>query len=214
MTNPMTTATRAPATTIDDLRLACPAPYAPVVEDRRMERAEITTEQLVDRARAGDREAYAMLFERFHDEIYRFATRRLGDPASGQDVAAETFEDAFKSIHRFSWRGARFESWLYTIARRRIADVLRARARADRASAGAVVVSVRDPATGVIDTIRTREAIARLPEGEREVIELRFMEDLDVEETAARLGRSAGAVRVAQHRGLQRLRTMLNEGVA
>jgi RNA polymerase sigma-70 factor (ECF subfamily) len=53
--------------------------------------------------------------------------------------------------------------------------------------------------------------IARLPETERDVIELRFMEDLDVEQTALRLGKQPGAVRVAQHRGLLRLRTMVNE---
>src|SRR6266487_4529870 len=74
------------------------------------------TEVLVDRARSGDREAYAMLFDQFHDEIYRFATRRLGDPFAGQDAAAETFADAFGSIKRYESRGLPFEAWLYTIA--------------------------------------------------------------------------------------------------
>ena len=52
---------------------------------------EQETYALVERARSGDREAYAMLFDRFHDEIYRFATRRIGDPVAGQDAAADTF---------------------------------------------------------------------------------------------------------------------------
>src|SRR6266508_3826081 len=82
------------------------------------------TVALVERARSGDREAYAMLVERFHDEIYRFAARRLGDPVAGQDAAADTFADAFGAIRRFEFKGAPFEAWLYTIARPRVTDQL------------------------------------------------------------------------------------------
>lgn len=175
---------------------------------------EVATDELVNKARSGDREAYAMLFSRFHDEIYRFATRRLGDPVAGQDAAAETFADAFTAIPRFHWRGFRFEAWLYTIARRRVADQLRARSRAERAATPQGPDPQPDPAGGVLETMRVRDAIARLPGGERDVIELRFMEDLDVAQTALRLDRSEGAIRVAQHRGLQRLRALLSEGDA
>src|SRR5258708_5872714 len=107
-------------------------PPAGVTPDARPAMEEIATDELVTRAPGGDREAYAMLFGRFHDEIYRFATRRLGDPAAGQDAAADTFADAFGGIHRFQFRGAPFEAWLYTIARRRVADQLRRRARGER----------------------------------------------------------------------------------
>jgi RNA polymerase sigma-70 factor (ECF subfamily) len=185
-----------------------------VTPDPSLPIEEMSTDDIVDRARGGDREAYSMLFNRFHDEIYRFAARRLGDPVAGQDAASETFADAFSSIHRFQWRGYRFEAWLYTIARRRIADQLRTRKRVEHAAPQADRAVMADPSSGVLDSMHMRELIARLPDAERDVIELRFMEDLDVEQTALRLDRSQGAVRVAQHRGLQRLRGMLGEGAA
>ena len=172
---------------------------------------EVTVRDLVGRARSGDEEAFTVLFHRFHDEIYRFATRRLRDPEAGQDVAAETMADAFSSIGRFRWRGVPFEAWLYTIARRRVVDRLRAAAR-ERGHEISDVASVADHSDSIVDAARIRAAIAELPPTERDVVELRFMEDLDVEQTARRLGKRAGAVRVAQHRGLARLRVALDEG--
>jgi len=175
---------------------------------------EQETYALVERARSGDREAYAMLFDRFHDEIYRFATRRLGDPVAGQDAAAETFADAFKGIARYEQTGAPFEAWLYTIARRRIVDQIRIRARHDHAALSpedGLQPSLGGHEGSIIDGLLLRALIARLPESERDVVELRFMEDLDVEQTARRLGKQPGAVRVAQHRALTKLRTMMHE---
>jgi RNA polymerase sigma-70 factor (ECF subfamily) len=153
-----------------------------------------------------------MLFDRFHDEIYRFATRRLGDPVAGQDAASDTFVDAFRGIARFESRGVPFEAWLYTIARRRVIDHRRSRAHHDHAELSPDVTKpFNDHATELVDSMHLRALIAQLPETERDVVELRFMEDLDVEQTALRLGKQPGAVRVAQHRGLIRLRTMMNE---
>jgi RNA polymerase sigma-70 factor (ECF subfamily) len=154
-----------------------------------------------------------MLFHRFHDEIYRFATRRVGDPALGQDVAADTFADAFGAIHRFRWKGVPFEAWLYTIARRRIADHLRVRARST--IVGDMPERAGEDETGsILDGVHVRALLASLSEADRELLELRFMEDLDVEQTALRLGKSEGAVRVAQHRALGKLRAAAAEGAA
>jgi RNA polymerase sigma-70 factor, ECF subfamily len=185
-----------------------------VTDDRDATIEEQETYALVERARSGDREAYAMLFDRFHDEIYRFAARRMGDPIAGQDVAAETFADVFKGIHKYEQTGAPFEAWLYTIARRRIVDQVRSRARHDYAELPgdhALEPSSSGHETSVLDGMTLRALIARLPETERDVVELRFMEDLDVERTALRLGKQPGAVRVAQHRALTKLRTMMHE---
>jgi RNA polymerase sigma factor (sigma-70 family) len=127
------------------------------------------------------------------------------------------FADAFGGIARFRWQGKPFEAWLYTIARRRVADHLRVRGRAARHSSveapeafrhGAEIV---DHSAGIVEAQTMRALIARLPEGERDVIELRFMEDLDVDQAARRLGKNPGAVRVAQHRALTHLRRMMVE---
>jgi len=203
-----------PPAASDLAAVTSPTSISDVTDERAPTIEEQETYALVERARSGDREAYAMLFDRFHDEIYRFATRRIGDPIAGQDAAAETFADAFKGIARFEQTGAPFEAWLYTIARRRIVDQIRVRARHDHAE-----LSPEEPfqpsfgghESFVVDTLLLRALIARLPESERDVVELRFMEDLDVEQTAIRLGKQPGAVRVAQHRALTKLRTMMHE---
>ena len=183
-----------------------PAPAATIDEQ--------DTSALVERARTGDREAYALLFDRFHDEIYRFATRRIGDPVAGQDVAADTFADAFRSIRHYHNNGAPFEAWLYTIARRRVVDQIRSRTRHEHGElAGDELLGRLSSGheASVVDAVMLRALIARLPESERDVVELRFMEDLDVEQTARRLGKQPGAVRVAQHRALIKLRTLMSE---
>jgi RNA polymerase sigma-70 factor (ECF subfamily) len=189
------------------------APVSDVTVGHASTIEEQETYALVERARSGDREAYALLFNRFHDEIYRFATRRIGDPVAGQDAAAETFADAFKGIGKYEQTGAPFEAWLYTIARRRIVDQIRVRARHDHAALSSedIQTSFDGHETSVVDAMLLRALIARLPDSERDVVELRFMEDLDVEQTALRLGKQPGAVRVAQHRALTKLRTMMHE---
>jgi RNA polymerase sigma-70 factor (ECF subfamily) len=200
------------ATPVDPIARIRPMPDVTDAPASTIEEQE--TYALVERARSGDREAYAMLFDRFHDEIYRFATRRIGDPVAGQDAAAETFADAFKGIARYEQTGAPFESWLYTIARRRIVDQIRMRARHDHAELspeGGSQPSFGGHESSVVDGLLLRALIARLPESERDVVELRFMEDLDVEQTALRLAKQPGAVRVAQHRALTKLRTMMHE---
>ena len=166
----------------------------------------VETDELVARARSDDEDAYMMLFERFHDEVYRYATRRLGDPASGQEVAADTMADAFAGLHRYRAGRGPFEAYLYTIARRRVADRFRHLARTPMAGDVEPDGVTPDPSTGVVEGIALRELVQTLPPTERDVVALRFMEGLDVEATARRLGKKPGAVRVAQHRALRRLR--------
>lgn len=176
-----------------------------VAEQPQASRA--STRDLVARARHGHADAYLMLFERFHGEVYRFATRRTGDHWVGQEIAADTLADAFAGIHRFRWQGAPFEAWLYTIARRRIADHHRARAKAP--APVAPPVDHGDIAARIADVDLVRRLVEMLPPAEREVIELRFMEGLDVRQTARRLRKRTGAVRIAQMRALDRLRGLI-----
>src|SRR5690348_3122048 len=72
-------------------------------------------EALVAAAQA-DPEAFADLYNLYYPQIYRFAHRRTGDPVAAEDVAAETFLAAFKSLPRYEWRGIAFSAWLYRIA--------------------------------------------------------------------------------------------------
>lgn len=66
-------------------------------------------------------EAWAQVYDRHYDHIYRYALVRTSDPTTAKDLAAATFLEALKSIHTFSYRGRPILAWLYRIARNVVA---------------------------------------------------------------------------------------------
>lgn len=169
---------------------------------------------LVDRARRGDREALAALFDLFYDGVYRFAFVRLGSAADAEEAAQETFVQMVRSIKKFRWQGAEFAAWLFRIARNVVVGEQRTRIRRreDLTAApdtGAVAESAEDVAVGRASSAEIHRLLATLPEEQRRVIELRFTSGLSADEIAAVLGKSAGAVRIQQMRGLQTIRRQM-----
>jgi RNA polymerase sigma-70 factor (ECF subfamily) len=160
---------------------------------------------LVERARDGDRDAFGELFRLHHGRVYRLARAHLGEAAD--DVVAETFLRAWRGLGRYRPTGVPFAAWLYGIARHVVADELRRRSRVrltaevpDRASE-----SQED------DRLTLAAAIRRLPERQRQVMELKFLVGLSNEEVGRALGKSPGAVNAIQWRALESLRRMLEE---
>jgi RNA polymerase sigma-70 factor (ECF subfamily) len=168
-------------------------------------------DDLVRRARTGDRAALETLIERHMPASYRLTALRLGarDPAV-DDVVQEALISAARSVS--SLRGdteAAFVAWLLTITRHRIADHLR-RTQAQRthtveqipeAASGAVVV----PDDVVADRERVDElrlALSQLTAEQEEILILRFVLEYSNQEVAEITGRTVGAVKSMQHRGL------------
>ena len=158
---------------------------------------------LVERAQAGDRAAFGQLFEIHHAAVHRVATSRLG-PAMAEDATAETFTRAWHALPRFQRTGAPFAAWLYAIARNVAIDTLRRERRTEH-EPGAVDDLTVDPWPANDDRIRLYESLARLPEEQRLVIELKFLVGLTNEEVAAALGKRPGAVNTQQWRALRAL---------
>lgn len=168
--------------------------------------------RLVGAARGRDRDAVAHLFDRYYDAVYRYAFARLGNMADAEDAEAETFAAMVRSLPRFRWRGVPFEAWLFRIAMSKVVDVARHRSRVRPARAD-VAADVADPAAEPERVLALRElrrelvaAIERLPQGQRDVLMLRFFGDHSIRETAELLGRSDGAVKQLQFRALSELR--------
>lgn len=161
---------------------------------------------LVDRAQAGDRDAFGLLFRRHHAAIFRVACARL-PAASAEDAAAETFARAWKALPRYRRTGAPFVSWLYGIARHVAADMAKAgrRTRAD----AEVVQDLVDPWPRSDERLRLEAALGRLPEEQRQVIELKYLVGLTNDEVAAALGKKPGAVNAQQWRALRALERLL-----
>src|SRR3990172_8884009 len=77
---------------------------------------------VIERARTGDRGAFAELYDSYVDSVYRYLVYRVREPSDAEDLTSEVFTRAFANIHRYRWQGKSFLACLYTIARNAITD--------------------------------------------------------------------------------------------
>jgi len=172
-------------------------------------------QMLVERAQAGDREAFSALVERFRDRLRLWietkARLRLGPSIEIDEVLQETFVRAFESIARFEWQGDdAFEKWLCGIAR----NVLLKSAKKHRAQQGleaAADLPALDESPGTAlrrdeRFERLEKALAGLSPEYRQVVRLARIDGLKVKEIAARLEKTPNAVKHLLARALKELR--------
>src|ERR1044071_5440249 len=110
-------------------------------------------------------------FRRHYDDVYRFVRRRSASAADAEDVAAQVFADAAKGLEGLELDAKPMLAWLFTVARRRLADEARRRSRTLEAVER---VGERDYGPDVADALR--RAIAALPETQRAVVVLKLVE--------------------------------------
>jgi len=153
---------------------------------------------------------FAELYEEHFERVYAYVLRRVGERAEAQDITADVFQQALANIGRYEWRGAPFAAWLYRIAANAIADHFQRAARQPPALPA-------EASTGEgFEEVERRAAlfrsVDRLPPDQRRVIVMRFGEEKSIREVARELGRSEGAVKQLQWRGLQSLRAQMSNG--
>jgi RNA polymerase sigma-70 factor, ECF subfamily len=176
---------------------------------RSPEQAE---ERLLVEAAQKDPARFADLYELNFERVYAFIARRVGDRDAAEDLTSEVFHKALANLPRFEWRGAPFAAWLFKIA---------ANAIADRAQRAGKELLVDDPPELGVEAIaeadlekvehqaRLFRLVDQLPADQRHVIAMRFAADKSIREIAEKLGRTEGAVKQLQFRGLQNLRAEL-----
>lgn len=169
------------------------------------------------RAAQDDRAAFAVLYRRYLDRVYGYAFYQLGDHHDAEDATERIFMAALAALAEFRDTGSTFRAWLFRIAHNTIANAHRTRARRptialpegwDRPAPDA------DPARLFGRGEELREVLAlidQLPEDRRQVILLRFVDELTAREIGVVLERSEGAVRVLLHRALRELAGQLAE---
>jgi RNA polymerase sigma-70 factor (ECF subfamily) len=180
-------------------------------------------EQVLAAAREGAGWAFSRLYEDLAATVAGYARAQgAGDP---DDLTSEVFLAAFTTLTSFAGNEAQFRSWVFTIAHRRIIDDRRARTRRPppqsldahpgRADDGRVARPAEDEAFEALGMDRVREVLAKLAPDQRDVIALRVIADLPVDDVAAALGKQPGAVKALQRRALASLRRHLAaEGVS
>jgi RNA polymerase sigma-70 factor (ECF subfamily) len=168
---------------------------------------------LVRRAIMRDREAFGDLYDRHVVRVYRHIYYLVGNAAEAEDLTAQAFLQAWEAIDRYQIRGAPFVSWLLRIAHNLAVSHLRS--RKDRSELPDTLVdhsrqgNPEEVVQLTAEGERVRAAILRLREEQRQVIMLRFVEDLEYPEVAEIVGKSVAAVRVIQHRALNALRKQI-----
>ncbi|TMD58407.1 MAG: RNA polymerase sigma factor [Chloroflexi bacterium] len=167
---------------------------------------------LAQRARDGDPQAFAALYDRYFELVYRYVYYRVREVEEAEDVTSEVFFRALRAMPRYEPRQP-FLAWLYRIARNAVID--RARAARPRVSfedalahpdAGDHVV---DPDARILATdrrARLKTALGTLTAEQQEVVILRFVEGLSAEEVGKIMGKRPGTVRGLQFRALQALK--------
>jgi RNA polymerase sigma factor (sigma-70 family) len=179
------------------------------------ELAHLSDEALVALVARGDEKALAELYERFGRVAYGLAFRVIRDGALAEDAVQEAFLAVWRSAGRFVAERAKARTWILTLVHRRAVDLVRReqprRAEALSAAPDASAATVEETAWLRLQRTRVREALRKLPDQQREALELAYFGGFTQSELADRLGEPLGTIKSRMFSGLARLRELLSE---
>jgi RNA polymerase sigma-70 factor (ECF subfamily) len=177
---------------------------------------------LVERAQAGDSEAFGLIYDRYLETVFRFVYFRVGNRQLAEDLTSDTFLRALRRIGSFTWQGRDLGAWLVTIARNLVADHFKSGRYRLEITTGDVLDTDKEdrgpegtPETVVVDHITNvtlLTAVKRLNPEQQECIVLRFLLGFSVAETAQAMGKNDGAIKALQYRAVRALARLLPEG--
>jgi RNA polymerase sigma-70 factor (ECF subfamily) len=195
-------------------------PKYPARPDRGDPAAEVWA--LVERAQAGESEAFGLIYDRYVDTVFRFVYFRVGNRQLAEDLTSDTFLRALKRIGSFTWQGRDLGAWLVTIARNLVADHFKSGRYRLEVTTGDVLDADREdrgpegsPEAAVVDHITNvalLTAVKQLNPEQQECIVLRFLQGFSVAETAQTMGKNEGAIKALQYRAVRALARLLPEG--
>ena len=170
-------------------------------------------DRLVAEARDGDPEAFAAIFDRYHEPVYRFIVSRIHRPTDAEDLTQLVFVKVLEALPRYESRGVPFGGWLFRLARNVLIDHVRTR---HETSGLEVILDRPDIDRGPEQWAMARQdietvgaALAALTDEQRETIALRFFAGLSAKEVAVAMGKQEGTVRGLQFRAIAALRRNL-----
>jgi RNA polymerase sigma-70 factor (ECF subfamily) len=177
----------------------------------------------VERAQQGDMDAFGELWSTYQSVVFRFLWRRVGQRETAEDLAAETFRRALGRIRTLRWRGSDPGAWFVTIARNLVADYYKSGwarlvvhfdedpSSTEDAQPSTWVQDAETPAVDNVVAEDLRRAVESLNEHQRTCIELRFLNELSLKETAEKMDMNVGAVKALQGRAVAHLRKALEK---
>ena len=177
--------------------------------------AHLSDEAVVALVARSDDSALAELYDRFGNVAYSMALRTLRDPALAQDAVQDAFLQIWRSAGRFHSERGSARVWLLTLVHRRAVDLVRREQRrrtAPETEAPEARTTAADEAVWQrLESERVRDALAKLPDQQREVLELAYWGGYTQSELAERLAQPLGTIKSRMFAGLARLRDLLDE---
>lgn len=172
--------------------------------------------RLIQRARQGDQAALGMIYDCLYPSVFRYIYYRVSDQETAEDLAAEVFVRMVERIGAYEQRERPILAWLYTIAHHLVTDHYRLRSKVDPLPLEeSLVAGETCQPDQTADRRQDRECLVRamacLTEEQRQVILLKFVEDRDIAEVAAVLGKNERAIRSLQHRALAALHRVIGK---
>lgn len=186
----------------------------------KKEREDAEEKRLLQQACQGNVEAFGSLYERLSPAIFRFLVAHVSNYHDAEDLTAEVFMRAWKSLPRYHQQNVPFLAYLLRIARNILIDHYRRTGNARQAEPLDYESEIPESLAGPPENLQNVQEIqelyqvlGQLREEYRTVLILRFLEDYDVEKAASLMGRSSGALRVLTHRALAALRGLLDNKI-
>jgi RNA polymerase sigma-70 factor, ECF subfamily len=184
-------------------------------EDCEAERSRLIA--LVELARGGDSEAFGLLYDHYQASVYRFLFYRTRSSTLAEDLTSETFFRALRSMQNFRWQGKDYGAWLMTIARNLATDHFKAgrtRLETTTEDMGLHDDTTEGPESLVLTSLTNElllQALSELPGEQKDCLVMRFLQGMSIAQTAEVLGRSEGAVKQLQLRGVRNLAKLMPE---
>lgn len=177
--------------------------------------AHLSDEALVALVDRGNERALAELYDRFGRTAYSVALRILRDQALAEDAVQEAFLTVWRTASRYMPERAKASTWILTMVHHRAVDLVRREERRRTEPMDdvpeALGASTEEIAWLCLQREQVREALARLPDPQREAIELAYYGGFTQSELADRLGEPLGTIKSRMFAGLNRLRDLLSE---
>lgn len=178
--------------------------------------AHLSDEAVVALVARSEEAALGELYDRYGAAAFRLAYRIVRDPALAEDVVQDAFLGIWRGAARFVPERARAAAWLMTFVHRRAVDLVRREQRRravplEEGDDSRTTESTENVVWLQLERERVQSALARLPDQQRETLELAYYGGFTQAELAQRLGRPVGTIKSQMFAGLRSLRTLLDE---
>jgi RNA polymerase sigma-70 factor, ECF subfamily len=174
-----------------------------------------TENVLLRKAQQFDRQALAQIYDRYSPKLYQYAVRQLGDPEQAEECVAETFDRFLRALYRGGGPKKYLQAYLYRVAHNWITDLYRRQPLPELPLSPDLIDKSQaapfDQAVYQFEKERIQVALSRLTPDQRQVIVLKYLQGLNNREISLAVGKTIGAIKALQHRGLAALRRILLE---